>query len=84
MGDLYTQHTHRVRVDMRLPKTLLDAIDRFCSERSMTRTYFFETLARAHLKRTGNLTVKREVVTTWNSIEEMPLKPEVRQRELYS
>lgn len=64
----------RKRIDMRLPENLLDAIDRFCAEKQITRTTYFEMLARSDLKRRKR--EPRQKYPRWTGdVEDMPLHP---------
>lgn len=66
----------KVKISMRISPRLLADIDAFCAEQDFDRTYFFETLARAALKRRNRLT-KLKIVRTWQGVEDMPLHPKV-------
>lgn len=66
---------HKTKISMRISSRLLADIDAFCENEGFDRTYFFETLARAALKKRKRLT-RPKIKCTWKSVEEMPLEPE--------
>jgi metal-responsive CopG/Arc/MetJ family transcriptional regulator len=71
------QYTHRKRVDLRLPQTLIDIIDKFCASQNMTRTFYIETLIRNDIKQKSLLMEpSQKIKRTWSSIDDMPTKPE--------
>jgi len=73
-----TQRTYRKRINFKLPEPLLMSIDNYCTANNMSRTYFFETLARNHLLKKGLLKLPEPIIkNTWgDNIDNMPLVPE--------
>ena len=64
----------RKRIDMKLPIGLLKAIDNFCAEKELTRTAYFEMLARTDMKRRNIKFEKPKPPFIWHgNIEDMPL-----------
>ena len=73
----------RKRIDMRLPDNLLTAIDKFCADEGLTRTAYFEMLARVHLRKRNRVKIRTETVRNWDNIEDMPAVPNMRRVEVY-
>ena len=72
---LYTQRTHRKRVDFRLPDLIITAAKKLCAEKEITFTNYIEMLIRADLKRRKKIISKEVIVKDWDNIEDMPAKP---------
>lgn len=63
-------------ISMKIRPHLLQSIDLFCLKNEMTRTEYFEQLAMHHLKKRGYILTKKEIIKTWDQVEDMPAHPE--------
>lgn len=68
-------YTQRRRIDLRLPSYVIEAMDNFCAQNSITRTFYIETLIRQNLKNRVEK-INQKIKTTWDDIEDIPLMPE--------
>jgi len=64
------------RINITLPKSLLEKADKFCKDSDLYRSTYIEMLIRADLKK--RTVSKMETVKYWDSVDDMPLKPKMR------